>query len=255
LDLLFLGLFAFIAGFVDSIVGGGGLIQLPALFIFLPQQLATSMPTVFGTNKLAAVCGTGTAAVQFARRVTIPWFSVLPAAIAAFIFSAAGARVVQLVNSAFLKPLVLVLLIVVAIYTYFHREFGRLHAPKFVASHERFLAILAGAIIGFYDGFFGPGTGSFLIFIFICFFGFDFLTASASAKVINVATNIAAIGMFASRGHVLYEIALVMGACNILGAIVGTRLAILKGNAFIRWIFLVIVLAMIARFAYEQFAR
>ena len=192
---------------------------------------------------------------QYARRVKIPWFSVLPAAIAAFVFSAVGARTVQIVNSSFLKPLVLVLLIAVAIYTYFRKDFGHIHAPRFIASHERLLAIAAGVIIGFYDGFFGPGTGSFLMFVFIGLFGFDFLTASASAKVINVATNISAIGMFAAHGQVLYGIALMMGLCNVLGAIVGTRLAILKGNSFVRWIFLTIVLAMIARFAYETFFR
>jgi uncharacterized membrane protein YfcA len=255
LELVLLGVCAFVAGLVDSIVGGGGLIQFPALFIFLPPQLTVSMPTVFGTNKLAAVCGTGTAALQYSRQVRIPWQSVLPAAVAAFIFSALGARVVQSVHSDFLKPFVLVLLIAVALYTYFRKDFGRIHAPRFVARHERMLAILAGALIGFYDGFFGPGTGSFLMFVFIGFFGFDFLTASASAKVINVATNIAAIGMFAAHGNVLYKIALVMGTCNVCGAVVGTRLAILKGNVFIRWIFLGIVAVMIARFGWEQFGK
>ena len=255
LDLFLLCCSAFLAGLVDSIVGGGGLIQFPALFIFLPKELTASMPTIFGTNKLAAVCGTGTAAVQYARRVRIPWHSVLPAAIAAFIFSAAGARVVQMVKSDFLKPVVLVLLLAVALYTYFRKDFGRVHAPRFIAEHERLLAIGAGALIGFYDGFFGPGTGSFLMFVFIGFFGFDFLTASASAKIINVATNIAAITTFAIGGNIIYKIAFTLGACNMLGAVVGTHLAILKGNTFIRWIFLFIVLAMIARFGYEQFGK
>lgn len=255
LELLLLCAFAFAAGLIDSIVGGGGLIQLPALLIFLPKEMGTALPLIFGTNKLAAVCGTGTAAVQYARRVRIPWFSVMPAAIAAAVCAVAGARVVEMVKSDFLKPLVLVLLIVIAAYTWFRKNFGRIHAPRFIAEHERWLAIIAGALIGFYDGFLGPGTGSFLMFTFIGFFGFDFLTASASAKFINVATNIAAIAAFALHQNVIYKIAIPMGICNALGAVVGTRLAILKGNRFIRVIFMIIVVAMIARFGYEQWHK
>jgi uncharacterized protein len=252
MELLWLCLFAFAAGFVDSIVGGGGLIQLPALFIFLPRELAASIPLVFGTNKLSSICGTAVAVVQYARHVKIPWASVLPGDVTAFVFSALGARVVQLAPNDFLKPLVLVLLIGVAFHTYTRKNFGDLHAPKFPMPHERLLAVAVGAAIGFYDGFFGPGTGSFLMFIFIGRFGFDFLTASASAKVINFATNLAAVLVFAARGDVLYHYALPMAACNIAGALLGTRLALLRGNRFVRIVFLGVVLAMIARFAYEQ---
>lgn len=255
MNLLWLCLFAFIAGLVDAIVGGGGLIQVPALFVFLPSNLAASVPLVFGTNKLSSMCGTSMAVVQYSRRVRIPWASILPAAGAAFVFSALGAHVLQKVRSDFLKPLTLVLLVAVAIYTYSRKKFGHLHAPRFLANHERLAAIVVGVIIGFYDGFFGPGTGSFLMFIFIGLFGFDFLTASASAKVINFATNLAAVIAFAASGQVLHHYALPMGACNVAGAIVGTRLAMLKGNHFVRLLFLTVVAIMIARFAYEQFAR
>jgi uncharacterized protein len=254
-ELLWLCLFAFIAGLVDAIVGGGGLIQLPALFVFLPPSLAASVPLVFGTNKLSSMCGTAVAVAQYSRRVQIPWRSIFPAAIAAFIFSAVGARVVQLAHSNFLKPLTLVLLIAVAAYTFSRKTLGHLHAPKFIAEHERWLAIGVGVVIGFYDGFFGPGTGSFLIFIFIGLFGFDFLTASASAKAINLATNLAAVIAFALNDDVLYRYALPMAACNVGGALIGTRLAILKGNAFVRLIFLAVVTVMIGRFAWEQFER
>ena len=253
MDLAWLCLFALLAGFVDSIVGGGGLIQLPALFVFLPKELAASVPLVFGTNKLSSICGTSVAVAQYARRVPIPWASIIPAAIAAFLFSALGVRVLQSVPNEFLKPLTLVLLIAVAIYTYANKKWGDLHAPKFAAHHERSLAIAAGVVIGFYDGFFGPGTGSFLIFLFIGLLGFDFLTASASSKVINFATNLAAVLVFAARGDILDHYALPMGACNVAGALLGTRLALLKGNKFVRVIFLTVVGVMIARFAYEQF--
>lgn len=255
MELLWLSLFAFAAGFVDSVVGGGGLIQLPALFVFLPPQHAASVPLVFGTNKLSSMCGTGMAVWQYGRRVPIAWRSILPAAIAAFALSAAGAHVVQLVRNDFLKPLTLVLLVAVAIYTFSRKSLGHLHAPRFLADRERLLAVIVGVVIGFYDGFFGPGTGSFLMFIFIGLFGFDFLTASASSKVINFATNLAAVIAFAASGMVLYEYALPMGLCNVAGAIVGTRLAILKGNQFVRVLFLAVVTVMIARFAWEQFGK
>jgi len=250
-DLFWLSLFAFLAGFIDAVVGGGGLIQLPALFVFLPANLAASVPLVFGTNKLSSLCGTSMALLQYARRVKIPWRSILPAGIAAFAFSALGARIVQLVHSDFLKPLVLVLLTGVAIYTYRQKTLGHLHAPKFLANHERGFAVVVGVAIGFYDGFFGPGTGSFLIFIFIGLFGFDFLTASASAKAINFATNLAAVIVLAANGCVLYEYALPMGLCNVVGALLGARLAILKGNRFVRVLFLALVVIMIARYGYE----
>ena len=255
MELLWLCLSAFVAGLVDAIVGGGGLIQLPALFIFLPRELAASIPLVFGTNKLSSICGTSVAAWQYSRRVRIPWASIRPATVAAFVFSSLGVRVLQSVRSEFLRPLTLVLLIAVAIYTYSRKSLGHLHAPKYLADHERWMAVAVGVVIGFYDGFFGPGTGSFLIFIFIGLFGFDFLTASASAKVINFATNLAAVLVFAARGDVLYHYALPMGACNIAGALLGTRLAILKGNRFVRGFFLSVVAALIAKVAYDQFVK
>ena len=253
MDLLWLCLFAFLAGFVDSIVGGGGLIQLPALLVFLPKELAASLPLVFGTNKLSSICGTSVAVLQYSRRVAIPWRSILPATITAFLFSALGVRVLQSVGSEFLKPLILFLLVAVAIYTYSRKNLGHLHAPKFLADHERLMAVAVGVVIGFYDGFFGPGTGSFLIFIFIGLFGFDFLTASASSKAINFATNLAAVIVFAANGDMLYHYALPMGASNVAGSLLGTRMAILKGNRFVRGIFLGVVTVMIAKFAYDQF--
>lgn len=242
---------AFIAGFVDSIVGGGGLIQLPALFVFLPPGLANSVPLVFGTNKFSSFCGTTTAVVQYARRVRVPWSSVIPAAAAAFVFSALGVKCVQSISSSVLKPVVLVLLILVAVYTYMRKDFGRVHAPRFLTHHERLAAVAAGIVIGFYDGFFGPGTGSFLIFIFIGLFRFDFLTASASAKVINFATNLAAVLMFGWAGQILWKYAGPMAICNIAGALIGTKLAVIKGNKFVRGFFLCVVGVMIARFALE----
>ena len=251
MDLVWLCGFAFLAGLVDSLVGGGGLIQLPALFVLLPKDVATQVATVFGTNKLSSICGTTVAVVQYARRVPIRWATMLPATIAAFVFSFLGARAVTGFKTDAFKPVILVLLVAVAIYTYWNKNLGGEHRPKFPANRELLWGVLTGMGIGFYDGFFGPGTGSFLIFIFIGWFGFDFLSASASAKAVNFATNLSAVIYFAATDHILYAYALPMGLCNVLGSLVGTRLAILKGNRFIRWFFLAVVGAMIARFGWE----
>ena len=250
-EVFYLCLFAFLAGFVDSVVGGGGLIQVPALFIFLPKPLAASITGVLGSNKLSSICGTGIAVIQYSSRVRIHWHSILPAGMAALVFSFLGARAVSLVHPQVLKPLILFLLVAAALYTYWQKHFGTLHAPQFTAHRERQFGILVGAAIGFYDGFFGPGTGSFLIFIFIGLFGFDFLTASASAKVINFATNLSAVAYFAGTDQIYYRYAVPMGLCNMLGSFTGSRLAILKGNAFVRGFFLIVVTLMILRFGWE----
>jgi len=250
-EIFYLCLLAFLAGFVDSVVGGGGLIQLPALLIFLPSPLSDSLAAVLGTNKLSSICGTGTAVIQYSRRVHINWRSIVPAGMAAFAFSFLGARAVSLITAQVLKPLILCLLIAVALYTYWRKDFGALHAPQLTSHREQLFGVLVGVLIGFYDGFFGPGTGSFLMFIFIGWFGFDFLTASANAKVINFATNLSALLYFAASGQILYQVGAPMGLCNILGSLTGTRLAILKGNAFVRVFFLLVVAGMILRFGWE----
>ncbi|KAA9333635.1 sulfite exporter TauE/SafE family protein [Adhaeribacter soli] len=252
MELIYLCFFAFLAGLIDAVVGGGGLIQLPALLVFLPQ---VPIPTVFGTGKLASIAGTTVSMARYARSVKLNWKSLLPAAVAAFVFSFLGARAVSHFPADALRPVVLVLLVAVAIYTFKKKDLGALHAPKLTHIKELVYAIIAGAAIGFYDGFFGPGTGSFLIFIFIGVFGFSFVAASASAKVVNVATNLSALGYFILKGFVLYQIAIPMAACNIAGSLVGTRLAIKYGSGFVRRLFLVVVTAIILKFAYDTFFK
>jgi len=251
MPLLLLCAFSFFAGLVDAIVGGGGLVQLPALLILLPGQ---AIPTLFGTNKMASAAGTTMATAQFARRVKLDWHIIGPAAGTAFVFSALGSKLVTKINPALLRPVILTLLILVAVYVFVLKDLGLVHAPRHPRHKARWMAILTGAALGFYDGFFGPGTGSFLIIIFVGVFGFDFLFASASAKVINLATNLASVIFFAATGHILYQVALPMAACNILGAMAGTRLAILKGSRFVRVFFLVVVLALIAKLARDLWA-
>lgn len=249
--MILLTIAAFLAGFVDAIVGGGGLIQLPALFVFLPPALAAEIPMVMGANKFSSVCGTTVATIQYALRVTPPWRVVVPAAALAFFGSLLGARAVSFLNPDYIKPVILVLLLAVALHTYARKGFGQMKAPRLSEAARPWVAAGIGFAIGFYDGFFGPGTGSFLIFAFVGVFGFDFLLASASAKFVNLITNIAAVGWFASIGKVPWKYAIPMAVANVIGAAIGARLAILKGNEFVRKFFLGVVLVLITRFAYE----
>ena len=243
---------AFLAGFVDAIAGGGGLIQLPACLILFP---AAPLVAVIGTNKMASFFGTSAAAARFARSIRLDWHVVGPAAAVAFLFSMLGSRTVSSLNPNVLRPVVLVLLIVAAIYVYLVKDIGLEHRPRHGRTRGRWLGVLVGAALGFYDGFFGPGTGSFLILIFASLFGFEFLVASGSAKMINCATNLASVIYFVATGKVLYALAIPMAACNIAGSVVGSHLAILKGSRFVRVMFLVIVAALIAKLGRDMIMR
>lgn len=247
-ELLVIYACAFVAGLIDAVVGGGGLVQIPALFGFLP---GASPAVVFGTNKLASIAGTSVAVTRFAARVRIHWGAALPAAIAAFVFSYLGARAVSAIPPDIIRPLVLVLLVVMAVFTWLKKDFGQIHAPRHKGLKEKALAAVLGGAIGFYDGFFGPGTGTFLLFLFIRFFGWDFLRAAAAAKVVNWATNFAALIHFGFAGAILFAVALPMAVFNILGAVVGTRMAIKGGSGFIRLLFLVVVSVLIGKFGYD----
>ena len=247
-ELVALFLAAFLAGAVDAVVGGGGLIQIPALFAVYPAESAARL---FGTNKCASVVGTANACWRYARQVEMPWRTILPAAVCAFLFSYAGAVAVAWLPKESIRPLILVLLIFAAAYTLMRKDFGSLHQPAHAGRRELVFASLLGAVIGFYDGFFGPGTGSFLIFLFVRFFGFDFLHASASAKVVNVATNLAALLYFVPNGHLLPILAAAMALANVSGSLAGTWLALRHGSAFIRRVFLAVVSVLILKFAWD----
>ena len=242
--------FALLAGFVDSVAGGGGLIQLPALLVTLPESY--SLAAISGTNKLSSICGTTVAVTQYSRRIPVQWAILVPAAIFALIFSWLGARALVVLRREQLEPVFLGLMIAAAIYTMWRKDFGRLHRPRLAGRRATIASVLTGMCIGFYDGFFGPGTGSILIFIFVSVFGFDFLRASASAKWVNLATNLAAVAYFAGTGNILCRYALPMAACNVAGSFIGARLAIVRGNRFMRVFFLAVILAMIARLAFRM---
>lgn len=250
-ELPLLALAALLAGFIDAVAGGGGLIQVPALLAALPSEAPA---TVFGTNKVSSILGTGNAAWRYARRIGLPWHVAGPAAVSAFVFSFAGAATVAWLPKEVVRPLVLLLMVAVVAYTIVRPEFGQRAAPVPGGRPWRRRALAVGAALGFYDGFFGPGAGSFMIFAFVALFGLDFLRASAAAKLVNLATNAAALAFFVPTGHVLWTIGLTMAVFNIAGAMVGSRLAIRHGSGFVRWVFVAVSVALTVKFGYDIFS-
>ncbi|ENX60336.1 MULTISPECIES: sulfite exporter TauE/SafE family protein [Acinetobacter] len=246
--ILTLVFFAFCAGTIDAAVGGGGLIQIPALMGALPQ---TAPATLFGTNKLASIFGTGSAAFSFVRRVKLQWSLLGVIALFAFISSFIGAACVSLIPTHILRPIVLVMLIVIAIYTFAKKQFGQVHVDQQITPKLLVLAAIGSLAIGFYDGIFGPGTGSFFIFFFIRFLQVDFLHASALAKIGNLMTNLAALSFFIPTGHVLFALGMMMAVANIAGSLLGVRLALKYGSGFIRILFLILVSILICRLGYQ----
>ena len=248
LDLLWVTLAAGLAGFVDAIVGGGGLILLPTLFAVHPSALPA---TLFGTNKAAAIGGTAWACSQYARRVTMYWGPLAPAAVTALLTSFAGAWLVTMVPATGLRKALPLVLLVVLLYTLWRKDLGRVHAPHLSPRREALRGSAIGAGIGFYDGFFGPGTGSFFVFLLVRGLGYDFLHASAGAKLLNTATNLAAIALFAAKGHVWWHVAAVMAVANVIGSLLGARLALRHGAGFVRGIFIAVVSLLILRTGWD----
>ncbi|MFN0041285.1 MAG: sulfite exporter TauE/SafE family protein [Burkholderiales bacterium] len=238
IDSLILCGFAFLAGLVDAIAGGGGLIQVPALMVFLPT---TAVSLILGTNKLSSCAGTAFAAFRYARSVPVNWRVVLPAAAAASICAIGGAWMAVRLDASVLKPIVVGLLIVVAVQTFFQKRLGSPSGERSSGPEPVRGMVWLAMIIGFYDGFLGPGAGSFLMFGLVRYFGYDFLQAAATTKVLNFATNFGALALFAATGNVLYGIGLAMAVLNMAGGYFGAQLAIQGGNRLIRFFFMVIV--------------
>ena len=241
-----------LAGFVDAVVGGGGLVLLPALFATYPAAHAA---TLLGTNKSASVWGTTFAAAQYVRRVRLSWATMAPAMALSFTGSLAGAWLVTLVSPDFLRKLLPAVLLGVLVYTLARKDLGRDHAPRYNGRAEWLAAGLVGLVIGFYDGFFGPGTGSFFVFCLVRFLGYDFLHASAAAKLLNTATNLAALALFIAKGHVWWHFALAMAVANVLGSLAGTHMALKHGTGLIRGVFIAVVAALICKTGYDAFLR
>jgi uncharacterized protein len=251
-ELLVVAIAAALAGCVDAIVGGGGLVLVPALFAVYPSAPPA---TLLGSGKGGSVWGTAWATWQYARRVQLRWHSLLPAVATAMAGSFGGAWTVTQVSAGGLKRALPFVLGAVLIYTLLRKELGRHHAPRFDGVREAAVTSAIGGAIGFYDGFFGPGAGSFFVFLFVRALGYDFLHASASAKMLNTATNAAALALFAWKGHVWWHLALVIAGANVAGSLAGTRLALKHGAGFVRGVFIVVVALLIAKTAYDAFVR
>ncbi|MEZ5562339.1 MAG: TSUP family transporter [Gammaproteobacteria bacterium] len=249
-DLLLVVLAAFGAGLVDAMVGGGGLIQLPALLTAYPS---TPPAVLLGTNKFASIFGTGSAVLRFARGMRIPWKMLLPLLPVVFLGALGGAGVATLVPPAVFRPLVPIMLAVVLVYMLWHKDLGTTHAPLAVTRGQAIAAAVLLGGVGFYDGFFGPGTGSFFMVLLIRLYGFDFLHSAASARVLNLATNAGALVWFGSQLELLWLVAILMAIANVSGAVVGTGLALKHGSGFVRRIFVGVVLALIARTAWQAY--
>ena len=245
--LVLLLLAALTAGWVDAVVGGGGLVQLPALLL-VPGM---SPVQALATNKLASVFGTTTSAVTYYRRVHPDLRTALPMALVALAGSFAGASVAAALPAAVFKPIIVVALIAIAAFTLLRPSLGEVTALRHTGRRHHGTAAALGAAIGFYDGILGPGTGSFLVFTLVLTLGYDFLHASAKAKIVNVATNLGALLFFAPHGAVLWGLGILMGAANMLGGYLGSRTATTRGSGFIRVVFLVVVTALIARLGWD----
>jgi len=250
MEILVLTFASLFAGFIDSIVGGGGLILVPALFSVLP---GTAPATLLGTNKGASVWGTAAAAAQFHHRVGLRWRTLLPAGVLAFAGSLVGAWAVTVVPGDFLRKLLPVVLVTLLVYTLARKDLGQHHAPRFSGRAELLATASIGALLGLYDGFFGPGTGSFFVFLFVRWLGYDFLNAAGSAKLLNTMTNLGALLLFGLKGHVLWQLALTMAVANVAGSVIGARVAIKHGAGFVRKVFMVVVGALILKTAYDGF--
>ncbi|SHF60180.1 hypothetical protein SAMN02745117_02274 [Lampropedia hyalina DSM 16112] len=252
MEWLIVSLASLFAGFVDAIVGGGGLILVPVLFAVYPTAAPAAL---FGTNKSGAVWGTAFSAWRYARRIEFRWAVILPAVLAAFGGSLLGSWAVTVASADFLRKLLPFVLLAVLCYTLWKKDLGQTAHPLQSRRREQVLAMCIGALIGFYDGFFGPGTGSFFVFALVRLLGYDFLNASAHAKLLNIATNVASVALLGMKGYVWWHLTVPLAVANILGSLLGTWMALRYGAGFVRWIFVAVVSVLIARSAWDAFLR
>ena len=248
--LIFLAIASGFAGFVDAMAGGGGLIQLPALIIGLPNK---ELPLILGTNKVPSIFGTSAAARNYFKNLKPDIPLTITMMVPAFIGSMAGAALAASVPKEFFKPFIVLLLTSVAIYTWRKPELGMSENLKFTNQKRLFLVALIGLLIGFYDGIFGPGTGTFLVFFLVSGIGYAFLKASGTAKLVNIATNAGAILSFQITGHIWWQLGLLLAIANVSGAILGSRLAIKGGSPLVRKVFLAVTFLLITRVAWDTF--
>ncbi len=247
-DILLLVLAAGLAGWFDAVSGGGGLVQLPALLLLLPGATPAQ---VLATNKLSGICGTSVAAATYYRRVRPDLRTALPMAGIALVGAALGALCASLLPIEVFRPMVLVLLVAVAAYVLRHPAVGEEQKLRWDGRRHHLAAGAGGLGIGFYDGIFGPGTGTFLVFLLVSLLGYSFLQASAKARIVNLATNLGALIVFIPQGAPLWRLGLLMGLANIAGGWLGAHTAIRRGSRFVRVVFLLVVAGLVARLGYE----
>ena len=250
--IIFLCLASFVAGFVDAIVGGGGLIQTPIALVLLPN---INIASVIGTLKIPGFIGTFMATYHYLKSAMVNLALFLVMALISFCFAYLGSSLLNIMQNDFMKPLLFILLILLLIYTYFKKDFGQFHRNKLSSKQLYIYGSVICVFLGFYDGFIGPGTGSLLIMAFIAILGFDFLQANIYAKMVNLATNMGSITLFVLKGKIIWSIAIPMAVCNVTGSWLGARLAIAKGNGFIRIFFLFVVGLALLRFGYDVFFK
>ncbi|MFT3877660.1 MAG: TSUP family transporter [Propioniciclava sp.] len=243
---------SFLAGWVDSIVGGGGLIQLPALLIGMPAD--APVPTIAGTNKVPSAMGTSVAAVTYLRRVRIPWAALIPLVGFSALGSSLGAQLTHFLDRAAFTPLVLAAIVGVGWYTWRRPQLGLHHQVRHTGWRAFGWLSLIGLMVGMWDGFIGPGTGSFFLILIVAVMGFEFLVATALAKVANLTTNLAAIAVFGLSGNIWWGLGLVMGVANLLGGLIGATMALRHGNGFVRKVFLVVIVALGLRLSWDMLA-
>lgn len=251
--MILLGLAAGVAGWVDAVVGGGGLVQLPALMVAFPQAGTAQL---LATNKLGSICGTSVSSATYLRRIKPDRKTALPLAVAAFVGSMAGAAVASHIPRSAFNPIILVVLIAVGGYTLFKPSMGQIENLRHDGKRRHYVtAALIGLAIGFYDGALGPGTGSFFVFALVSLLGYAFLEASAKAKLANWATNAASLVIFIPAGAVQWKVGLLLGLANLAGGYLGARTAVSKGAGFVRVVFMVVVGAFILKIGYDTFAE
>jgi hypothetical protein len=248
-EVLLLCVAAGFAGWVDAVSGGGGLVQLPALLIALP---GASPAAVLATNKLSSICGTTAAALTYHRRVRPDLGTALPMAGVALVGAALGALSASALPKDVFRPVVLVLLVAVAVFTAARPSLGLEQSLRWSGHRHRIAAMAAGAVIGFYDGIFGPGTGAFLVVALVALLGYSMLQASAKARIVNLATNLGALLVFVPQGAPLWRLGLAMGACNVAGGWLGAHTAIRRGSGFVRGVLLLVVAALVVRLGYDE---
>ena len=247
---IFLAIASGFAGFVDAMAGGGGLIQLPALIVGLPNK---ELPLILGTNKVPSIFGTAAAARNYFKNIKPDIPLTLSMMGPAFIGSMGGASLAAAVPKDFFKPFIVFLLIAVAIYTWVKPELGMSENLKYAHKKRLVIVALIGLLIGFYDGIFGPGTGTFLVFFLVSGIGYAFLKASGTAKLVNISTNAGAILSFQLTGHIWWQLGLLLAVANVTGAIIGSRLAIKGGSPLVRKVFLAVTFLLITRVAWDTF--